>query len=178
MKNTIKSALVGALVAFVAVAFTTEAQAGKNRATASRDANLTIVGTALAVNKATGEFSTLISAVVAADLASTLDGKRQFTVFAPTDEAFAKLGLYSTNVVNLPKAALTDILLYHVAPGNRTAADVTTSEQIRMMNGDFTKITVNTNGAFIDQSKIVAADVKCSNGVIHIIDTVLLPPKE
>jgi transforming growth factor-beta-induced protein len=177
MKTTIKSFLTVALVAACAIAFTSTAEARKGR-TASRDAGLTIVGTALAVNQQTGEFSTLIAAVGAAGIGSVLDGKRQFTVFAPTDAAFAKLGLYSTNIVDVPKAALTDILLYHVATGSRLAADVVTAEQIRMLNGDFNPITVNTNGAFIGESKIVATDVKCSNGVIHVIDSVLLPPAE
>ena len=177
MKTTIKSLLTVGLIATIAFAFTSTAQARKGR-TANRDASSTIVGTAVVVNQQTGEFSTLIAAVSTAGLVPALDGKRQFTVFAPTDAAFAKLGLNSTNIVELPKAALTDILLYHVAPGNRLAEDVVTAEQIRMLNGDFTKITVNTNGAFIDQSKIVATDVKCSNGVIHVIDTVLLPPTE
>jgi uncharacterized surface protein with fasciclin (FAS1) repeats len=177
MKTTIKSLLTVVLVATIAIAFTTTAEA-RNGRTAKRDAGLTIVGTALAVNQQTGEFSTLIAAVGAAGLGPALDGKRQFTVFAPTDAAFAKLGLNSTNIVDVPQAALTDILLYHVVPGSRLAEDVVTSDKIRMLNGGFNPITVNTNGAFIGESKIVATDVKCSNGLIHIIDTVLLPPTE
>ncbi len=137
----------------------------------------TIVDVALAVNAQTGEFDTLIAALLAADPAvlNTLSGNGQFTVFAPTDQAFADIGLDETTVGNLPQGVLTDILLYHVARGNRDAADVTSSSQIRMLNGDFTEITVDSSGAYIDNAQIVATDVPAANGVIHVINAVLLP---
>lgn len=135
----------------------------------------TIVDVALAVNADSGEFSTLIAALVAADLVGALDGNGQYTVFAPTDAAFAKLDLNADNIGDLDKAALTDILLYHVARGNRMASDVVSSEQIRMLNGDFTEIGLMDGNAYIDESMIVATDVPADNGVIHIIDTVLIP---
>lgn len=137
----------------------------------------TIVDVAIAVNAQTGEFDTLIAAVLAADPAvlNTLSGNGQFTVFAPTDQAFADIGLDETTVGNLPQDVLTDILLYHVARGNRDAADVTSSSQIRMLNGDFTQITVDSSGAYIDNAQIVATDVPAANGVIHVINAVLLP---
>jgi uncharacterized surface protein with fasciclin (FAS1) repeats len=136
----------------------------------------TIVDVALAVNADTGEFSTLIAAVLAADPAvlRTLTGNGQFTVFAPTDAAFAELGLDAATVGSLPQDALTNILLYHVARGNRDAAAVTSSSQIRMLNGQFAAITVNS-GAYIDNAQIVATNVPAANGVIHVIDAVLLP---
>lgn len=135
----------------------------------------TIVDKALEINAATGEFSTLIAAVVAADLVGTLDGNRQFTVFAPTDAAFAKLGLNASNIGTLDKATLTNILLYHVAPGERFAADVVSSSKIRMLNKSFAAVEVNDMGAFIDGAKIILTDVDVDNGVIHVVDSVLLP---
>lgn len=131
-----------------------------------------IVDAAIAVNAETGEFSTLIAAVVAADLVGVLDGSRQFTVFAPTDAAFAKLGLDATSVATLPKETLVNILLYHLAPGERFAADVLGAKQIRMMNKQFT--TVDPSGK-VNDSAITAVDIDVSNGVIHVIDTVLIP---
>lgn len=133
----------------------------------------TIVGAALAVNAETGEFSTLIAAVVRAGLVDTLNGSRQFTVFAPTDAAFAKLGLNADNIDTLPLDALTNILLYHVAPGERFAADVLGSTQVRMLNKRFAAVGP---GATIAGANIVATDIDVSNGVIHVVDSVLLPP--
>ncbi len=134
-----------------------------------------IVDIALAVNQQSGEFSTLIAALVSADLVETLDQKRQFTVFAPTDAAFAALGLDATSIGSLPTDVLTDILLYHVAPGRRFANSVVSAKQIRMLNKDFTTVSVTAAGAFIDNAQIVATDIAARNGVIHIIDSVLLP---
>jgi uncharacterized surface protein with fasciclin (FAS1) repeats len=134
-----------------------------------------IVDVALAVNAETGEFSTLIAAVVAADLVATLDGNRQFTVFAPTDAAFAELGLDASNIGSLPKQALTNILLYHVAPGNRPAEDVVMSSQVRTLAKKFLKVSVTADGAYVNNAMIVLPDVFADNGVIHVIDKVLLP---
>jgi transforming growth factor-beta-induced protein len=135
----------------------------------------TIVDVALAVNAESGEFSTLIAAVVAADLVGALSAVGQRTVFAPTDAAFAELGLDAGNIGTLPKAALTNILLYHVAPGRRLAADVVSSNRIRMSNGGFTTIRLQAGEALINDSRIVLTDVEAANGVIHVIDAVLLP---
>jgi uncharacterized surface protein with fasciclin (FAS1) repeats len=137
--------------------------------------NPTIVDVALAVNAQTGEFSTLIAAVLAADLAGPLSAVGQRTVFAPTDAAFAELGLNADNIGDLPQDALTNILLYHVTRGRRDAGSVVGSKRIRMANGVFTQITVSDAGAFIDDAQIVATDVEASNGIIHVIDAVLLP---
>jgi uncharacterized surface protein with fasciclin (FAS1) repeats len=140
-----------------------------------------IVDTAIAVNSDgpfKGQFDTLIAAVLAADpaVARTLSGKGQFTVFAPTDAAFAMLGLNPDNVGALPKAALTNILLYHVARGERLAADVVDSSRIRTLYGAFVKVdgTVLTDKVGRD-ANIIVTDVRASNGVIHAIDSVLLP---
>jgi uncharacterized surface protein with fasciclin (FAS1) repeats len=120
-------------------------------------------------------FTTLVAAVQAAGLVDLLNGNRQFTVFAPTNDAFAKLGLNAGNIGALPKDQLSAILLYHVAPGERFADSVVNARQIRMMNKQFTQVTVNSSGAFINSSRIIATDIDASNGVIHVIDTVLLP---
>ncbi len=120
-------------------------------------------------------FTTLVAAVQAAGLVDLLNGNRQFTVFAPTNDAFAKLGFNAGNIGSLPKDQLTAILLYHVAPGERSANSVVNAKQIRMMNKQFTQVTVNSSGAFINSSRIIATDIDASNGVIHVIDTVLLP---
>jgi transforming growth factor-beta-induced protein len=135
----------------------------------------TIVDVALAVNEDSGEFSTLIAALVAADLVDALSGNGQLTVFAPTDEAFAKLDLNADNIGDMDMDALTNILLYHVAKGRRMAESVVSSDQIRMLNGERTMISLMDGGAYINDSMIVATDVPADNGVIHVIDTVLLP---
>jgi uncharacterized surface protein with fasciclin (FAS1) repeats len=140
-----------------------------------------LVDVAIAVNTSgpyAGAFDTLIAGVLAADpaVATTLSSRAQYTVFAPTDDAFAKLGLDETNIGTLPQADLTNILLYHVAYGRRYAADVVASDQIRMLNGGF---VFQSGGVLTDaqggMSTIIVTDVKASNGVIHAIDSVLLP---
>lgn len=135
-----------------------------------------IVDVALAINAETGEFDTLIAAVVCAGLDKKLDRRGQITVFAPTDAAFEALGLDAEGVCELDKRTLRDILLYHLTFGRRTAEDVVSSDRIRMVNGDFTTIMVNDDGAFINDAQIILTDVFADNGVIHVIDAVLLPP--
>jgi uncharacterized surface protein with fasciclin (FAS1) repeats len=136
-----------------------------------------IVDVAVAVNSSgdyEGAFDTLITAVLCADpaVAATLSQRGQYTVFAPTDDAFGLLGLDAANVCSvLDQATLTEVLLYHVAKGRRDAASVTSSDSIRMLNGEFTAI----DGATIDGNNIIVTDVPASNGIIHAIDGVLLP---
>ena len=140
-----------------------------------------LVEVAIAVNSEgpyAGMFDTLIAAVLAADPAviKTLTGNGQYTVFAPTDDAFGKLGLNPDNVKDLGKAKLTDILLYHVKKGRVYAEDVVMKDQIRTMYGSFVYVdgTVLTD-ALGRTSNIIVTDVEASNGVIHVIDTVILP---
>jgi uncharacterized surface protein with fasciclin (FAS1) repeats len=145
----------------------------------ARQQQPTIVGTALAVNAQTGEFSTLIAALQQAGLVSALNGKGQFTVFAPTDAAFAKLGLNAGNINTVPTETLTRILLGHVRPGRVPATGVVSARQIRTLNGEFLRVSNTSAGAFLSSpgtaaSQIIATDVATSNGIIHIIDTVLL----
>ena len=144
---------------------------------AARAPGSTIVETALAVNASTGEFDSLIAAVVRAGLADTLNGNRQFTVFAPTDAAFDKLfaALGVSGVDQIPVATLRAVLLYHVAPGERFSSDVVSSDRIRTASKGFLFPSVHDGGAYINNARIVAADIDVSNGVIHVIDTVLLP---
>lgn len=132
-----------------------------------------IVDIALAVNAENGEFSTLIAAVQAAGLVDALDARRQLTVFAPTDAAFAQLGLNAGNIGSVDRATLTNILLYHVAPGERFATDVLASSKIRMLNKGFA--VVDAGAGTIDGAPIVGTDIDASNGVIHIVSKVLLP---
>jgi uncharacterized surface protein with fasciclin (FAS1) repeats len=143
-----------------------------------------IVQTAIAVNASgdyAGQFDTLIAAVLAADpaVAATLSGKGQFTVFAPTDDAFAALGITAANVGTLDKGFLTNVLLYHVARGERLSGDVVESSRIRTLNRAFigvdgTKL-IDRSALTATPANIIVTDVLASNGVIHAIDGVLVP---
>ncbi len=135
------------------------------------------VDTAIAVNAANGEFDHLIAAVVRAGLVDTLDGRRQFTVFAPTDAAFEDLfdALGVSGVGDIPVGTLRAVLLYHVAPGERFSGDVLGSSRIRTISKQFLHPAVRGGIPYIDDARIVAADIDVSNGVIHVIDAVLLP---
>jgi uncharacterized surface protein with fasciclin (FAS1) repeats len=144
---------------------------------AARQPGPTIVETALAVNAQSGEFSQLIAAVSRAGLVDALNGNRQFTVFAPTDAAFADLytALGVSGVDEIPLATLKAVLLYHVAPGERFSGDVLDASRVRMLSKSFTYPSVDGSTPYINDARIVAADVDASNGVIHVIDSVLLP---
>ena len=144
---------------------------------AAREPGPTIVETALAVNAQTGQFDHLIEAVVRAGLVDTLNGNRQFTVFAPTDAAFEDLfgALGVSGIDEIPVDTLTAVLLYHVAPGERFSGDVVTSARIRTVSKGFLAPSVHDGSAWVNDARIVAADVDASNGVIHVIDKVLLP---
>lgn len=140
-----------------------------------------IVDVAISVNTSgpyAGSFDTLIAAVLAADpgVVATLSGNGQRTVFAPTDDAFAELGLDASNIGTLDKAVLTDILLYHVANGRRDSQSVVDSSRIRMLDGGF---VFQSGGVLTDnlgrKTNIIVTDVGAANGVIHAIDRVLLP---
>ena len=121
-----------------------------------------------------GDFGTLVSAIKAAGLVDTLKGKGPFTVFAPTDEAFAKLpeGTVAGLLKDTPK--LKQILTYHVVPGKVMAADVTKLKSATTVEGSDVKIDVS-KGVKVNESDVTTPDVSADNGVIHIIDTVLMP---
>ena len=128
-----------------------------------------IVDTAVAA----GNFSTLVTAVKAAGLVETLKGAGPFTVFAPTDAAFAKVPKATLDGLLADKAALTKVLTYHVVAGKVMAADVKAGHVKTVQGTDLAMAT--EGGVTVNGAKVVAADVAASNGVIHAIDTVLMP---
>lgn len=132
-----------------------------------------IVDTAVAA----GQFTTLAKALQAADLVDTLKGKGPFTVFAPTDDAFAKLPAGTLDDLLKPenKEKLKAILLYHVVPGKVTAAKVAKMSSAKTVNGKELTISASGGSVKVNDATVVKADVMASNGVIHVIDTVLLP---
>ena len=123
------------------------------------------------------EFSTLVKAVKAADLVSTLKGEGPFTVFAPTDQAFSKLpeGTIAELLKPENKKKLQSILTYHVVPGRVMAADVVKLQQAKTVNGKVLNIQVQGDAVMVNDAKVIKTDIEASNGVIHIIDTVVLP---
>ncbi len=124
-------------------------------------------------------FTTLVAAVKAAGLVDTLSGKGPFTVFAPTNEAFAKLPKGTVDFLLKPenKAALVKVLTYHVVPSTIYAKDIQSgSTLVKTVDGSSIKVTKTNKNVVIDNSKVIKADVKASNGVIHVINNVLLPP--
>jgi uncharacterized surface protein with fasciclin (FAS1) repeats len=128
-----------------------------------------IVDTAVAA----GSFKTLATALGAAGLVDTLKGKGPFTVFAPTDEAFAKIPKADLDALLKDKAKLTAVLTYHVVPGKVMAKDVKAG-QVKTVQGS--SITVTTaGGVMVDKAKVVKTDIEADNGVIHVIDTVIMP---
>ena len=145
-------------------------------AVAEETTEATTVGTIVDVASGAGNFGTLVAAVTAAELVETLSGEGPFTVFAPTDEAFAALPAGVVDALLLPenKAVLAQILTYHVVSGKVMAADVTDSD-VATVEGQTVKLST-ADGVTVNGAKVVTADVAASNGVIHAIDTVILPP--
>jgi uncharacterized surface protein with fasciclin (FAS1) repeats len=124
-----------------------------------------------------GQFKTLAAALTAAGLVDTLKGAGPFTVFAPTDEAFAKLpaGTLDALLKDIPK--LKGILTYHVVGGKVMAAEVVKLKSAKTVNGQSVKISVIGGKVMVDNANVVKTDIECSNGVIHVIDAVILPKK-
>jgi uncharacterized surface protein with fasciclin (FAS1) repeats len=143
--------------------------------TFARANNQDIVDTAVGA----GQFKTLAAALKAADLVATLKGPGPFTVFAPTDEAFAKLPAGTVENLLKPenKAKLTAILTYHVVPGAVRAEKVTKLDQAKTVNGAMVKVTTKGDKVTINDATVVKADIAASNGIIHVIDKVILPPQ-
>ncbi len=142
---------------------------------------LAIVGATLAVQAkdivdtavAAGSFKTLATALQAAGLVETLKGKGPFTVFAPTDEAFAKVPKDQLDALLKDKAALTKVLTYHVVPGKVMAKDVKAGKVKTVQGSELTVAT--TGGVMVDGAKVTATDIVADNGVIHVIDSVVMP---
>jgi len=124
-----------------------------------------------------GSFNTLVAAVKAADLVETLKSEGPFTVFAPTDEAFAKLPSGTLEDLLKPenKAKLQSILTYHVVPGMVMAKDVSGISTAKTANGQSFKISMKNGSVYVDNAKVLKTDITCSNGVIHVIDAVIIP---
>ena len=141
-------------------------QAGTGPTEAPQD----IVDTAIAA----GSFETLVQAVQAAGLVDALKAEGPFTVFAPTDEAFAQLPEGTLETLLKDKAQLTAVLTYHVVPGKLMAADVVKQTTAKTLQG--TSVTIDSSsGVRIDEARVIKADIETSNGVIHVIDAVILP---
>jgi uncharacterized surface protein with fasciclin (FAS1) repeats len=157
-----------ALAALAAVSFSSTAFAGYGSAKSGKDI--------IQVAKGAGSFNTLLKAVQVAGLTKTLKGEGPFTVFAPTDEAFAKLPAGALDGLLKDPAKLKSVLLYHVVSGKVLAKDVVGLTEATTVNG--AKIAIDAkNGVVLNgTSKVVKTDIAASNGVIHVIDTVLLPP--
>jgi len=132
-----------------------------------------IVDTAVAA----GTFSTLAAALEAGELVGTLKADGPYTVFAPNDEAFAKLPEGTLEMLLLPenKDKLVSILTYHVVPGKVTAAEVVTMDSAPTVNGSNLAIRVDNGTVFINDSRVIATDIGASNGIIHVVDSVILP---
>ena len=134
-----------------------------------------IVETAVAA----GNFKTLVAALKAADLVDTLKGPGPFTVFAPTDEAFAKLPAGTVEMLLKPenKAKLQSILTYHVVAGKVMSQDVVKLDSAKTVEGQTVTIKVVDGGVMVNDAHVIKADIEASNGVIHVIDAVMLPPQ-
>jgi uncharacterized surface protein with fasciclin (FAS1) repeats len=166
MKSHVRSAALAVLATALFVSFTTPAFA---QDAAKKD----IVDTAVSA----GSFKTLVAAVKAAGLVDTLKGAGPFTVFAPTDEAFAKLPAGTVEDLLKPenKDKLVAILTYHVVPAKAMAKDVAGMPSAKTVNGKELRLKADGGKVTVDKATVTKADIEASNGVIHVIDTVLLP---
>jgi transforming growth factor-beta-induced protein len=135
-------------------------------------------GTIVDIAVADGRFTTLVTALQAANLVDTLNGEGPFTVFAPTDDAFNALpdGTLDSLVADIP--ALTDVLLYHVVPGKVMAADVVNLNSADTVLGQPVNINVDGSTVKVNDAQVIITDIEASNGVIHVIDQVIVPPAE
>ena len=172
LNRILNVAAIAAAVALSPSVFAGDCQKSKNTtaSTCSKDKDL------VAVASGADNFKTLVAAVKAAGLVETLQGEGPFTVFAPTDEAFAKLPAGTVESLLKPenKEKLAAILKYHVVPGKVLAADVKTMEA-KTAQGASVKLRVTDDGVTVDNAKVVKTDLMAANGVIHVIDTVIMP---
>jgi uncharacterized surface protein with fasciclin (FAS1) repeats len=172
MKKLIVSLFAAALIGGVSTAVIAgnyDKEKSTNHAAAKQD----IVDTAVGA----GNFKTLATALQAAGLVDTLKGEGPFTVFAPTDEAFAKIPKAQLDALLADKAQLTKVLTYHVVAGKVKAADVmkmTDGRQVKTVSGASFTLGLK-DGVSVDGAKVTATDIKASNGIIHVIDSVILP---
>jgi transforming growth factor-beta-induced protein len=162
-------ALLAAAVLATATLGATASASTSSRAAGDRN----IVQTALAA----GQFNTLASLLTKAGLVDTLSNDGPFTVFAPTDAAFAKVPKATLNALAKKPALLKSVLLYHVVPGSVTAGDVVKLSSAKTLEGSSVLIRADKAGVYVNRAKVTTPDVMASNGIIHVIDKVLLPPK-
>lgn len=143
---------------------------------ASHTASASSGSSVISLAQSSDQFGTLVAAVQAADLVEVLEAEGPYTVFAPTDEAFAKLpeGTIENLLKPENKDQLVAILKYHVVPGKVMAADVKTMKA-ETAQGEKVQLTVNDKGVFVNDAKVVKTDLLADNGVVHVIDTVILP---
>lgn len=166
---------VGAALLAMALTGVSHANCGScGDRTTSESGQATIVTVA---SKA-GKFETLLAAAKAAGLVDTLNGAGPFTVFAPTDEAFAKLPAGTVDALLANTEQLKAVLLYHVVPGNLKAADVVKRSSLQSAQGAPIVLTVKDGKVLVNSAQVVSTDIEASNGTIHVIDTVILPPAE
>ncbi len=170
LNSVLASAVTAAVLATGAsVAFAEGMQYGMP-ANHAHTAKVDIIDTAVGA----GQFTTLAKALTAAGLVDTLKGPGPYTVFAPTDAAFAKIPPAQLNALLADKAALTKVLTYHVVSGEIDAADVKTG-LLKTVEGQPLNVIVSSKGVTVNDAKVIKTDVMASNGVIHVIDTVVLP---
>ena len=132
-------------------------------------------GDIVAVAQAAGSFETLLAAATAADLVATLQSAGPLTIFAPTDEAFAKIPEAQLNALLQDKEALQKVLLYHVVPGKVAASQVVNLKSAETAAGQNVSIEVVNGSVKVDEATVTATDIQASNGIIHVIDQVILP---
>ena len=171
METTMKKLIVILFVIFVSVSFVF---AAGPRDTSSEPELKSIVEIAVE----DGRFETLVAALEAAELVDTLSGERPYTVFAPTDDAFAKLPEGTVEALLDDVPALREILLYHVTPGKVMSSEVVNLSTADTAAGKPVSISVEDESVMINDAKVVIVDIEASNGVIHVIDSVIIPPAE
>lgn len=174
--TTLKRMALAIALVLASVATIPAAQAYGDKAKADKAAKADIVDTAVAA----GQFGTLVAAVQAADLVSVLKSDGPFTVFAPTDDAFAALPEGTVASLLLPenKDQLVAILTYHVVPGKVMSSDIAGKEMsVATVEGADLNINATGDSVMVNDATVIAADVEASNGVIHVIDKVLMPPQ-
>jgi len=167
MKSAINNTMKVVSAVFLSVVFSASVMADHH------GKKMDIVDTAAS----NSDFSTLVAAVKAADLVDALKADGPLTVFAPTNEAFAKLPAGTVESLLLPenKAKLVQILTYHVVAGKVMAADVVKVDSAKTLEGSSITVTVSEDGVKVDNANVITTDIKTSNGVIHVIDTVIMP---
>jgi uncharacterized surface protein with fasciclin (FAS1) repeats len=171
-KNPLAAFLVAQVALLMAVFLASPVTAGHHGYMKEKKSNIVEVAVSA------GDFTTLTAALDAAGLVGTLEGDGPYTVFAPTDAAFAKLPAGTVESLLKPenKDQLVAILTYHVVPGKVTAAEVVKLDSANTVNGAAIDITVAAEGVRVNQAAVIATDISASNGVIHVIDEVILPP--